>query len=709
MCEALSIAWKYLIAFTEALGASRSSLFAKRLIQLLKHAEMMQKITSPAPIPQDVWTHVLDGRVSEPFVAPPSIVTLTLLHASVDFYDEKRMVHFEIAPFASTLCDKLGRTFTLRDPFGEMSHLSCLNISQRLAAWRRELSQQVAQEGACFLLLVGDSLGFHLLPPHIARTSFRAVLDLARRAQTEAASLFAETINRWYRVDENGPRPTDYSLELALADADQERSVAQFQTDYPIMLYGLMGLCADIADVQPLSLLEEIVRIVVYDNPRAASNVIVLNRTMSNALSHAITEPLAGNFTDFYKGFQDRLRIIKTELVAKLSSVRVINGKGMWGPEKVVPKHTNPELIEEFAQKFSSMLSSDILALPVSGSQHALLSNVDVHHARIRSFAKIAMPRRALTAAITAYLSDLANDRPAHPLVVHGDDSTDKSTAISFALLESVNQLSDAGAVLIVRDLGAARAEVSLWNVLSSMCTQLALALSACPKTAPASLTELCGHYSWLLSLASQQASIVIVLLNVQLLLPDPSFAHIVLDTLLPATLPPHVRVVVSTTPTIVTGHDDVNVLSILRRRIEVGSAYVDVTSFDAPDADGIANLLSQSGRCLIKPHMSKAVSFLKADKPSSLLVSLTISLVQHWRSYDPVGETTAQLTSTGSDALSSILEVFMLYIERVHGEDLVTCAISLLCCAYEGLSDREMTDLLSTLCQTFGFLLIFI
>jgi tetratricopeptide (TPR) repeat protein len=156
--------------------------------------------------------------------------------------------------------------------------------------------------------------------------------------------------------------------------------------------------------------------------------------------------------------------------------------------------------------------------------------------------------------------------------------------------------------------------------------------------------------------------------------------------------LPENVKIVISTT-----SHTETFKLIEYAYENSLGSGnswerhFVQVANLSAEKAEIVINRwLEKGGRCLQadqKAAVLKSISDSE-DGATGLLLKLAYQATLHWASYDPVPVLPTSICGF-------IQEIFN-YLERYLGYELVSKAFSYLVCARQGLSERELMDVLS-------------
>lgn len=235
---------------------------------------------------------------------------------------------------------------------------------------------------------------------------------------------------------------------------------------------------------------------------------------------------------------------------------------------------------------------------------------------------------------------------------------------------------------MILRFLGTTPNSSSIIPLLTSLCKHLVW-LYELPDDdyIPDELSPLVQHFKKLICSATEEKPLVIILDSLDQL-SGADGAHQL--AWLPTTLPPHVRLIVSTLP------NYFGILDTLRSMIEVEENYVPVLPLgENLSATILSFWLKNAKRTLTEDQMQLVnEAFTKCNLP--LYVKLVFDEVCRWKSY-----TSLQHVSLAFTIHDSIYKLFE-RIEIQHGKTLVSHAFGYITAAKSGLSEAELEDLLS-------------
>ena len=197
----------------------------------------------------------------------------------------------------------------------------------------------------------------------------------------------------------------------------------------------------------------------------------------------------------------------------------------------------------------------------------------------------------------------------------------------------------------------------------------------------PDELSPLVQHFKKILSSATKEQPLVLFLDSLDQLSPADG-AHQL--AWLPTTLPPNVRLIVSTLP------NYYSILDTLRNMIEIPENYIPVLPLGENLSATILNFWLKTANRTVTDEQMVLVNeaFTKCNLP--LFVKLVFDEVCRWKSYTYIGN--ISLAYTIHDSINKLFE----RIEIQHGKTLVAHAFGYITAAKSGLSEAELEDLLS-------------
>lgn len=308
------------------------------------------------------------------------------------------------------------------------------------------------------------------------------------------------------------------------------------------------------------------------------------------------------------------------------------------------------------------------------------------HDAFGENRAKSFIGRASILRTILDYVA--SDDR--HPLAVWGESGSGKSALIAKAIAECRSRM--ANCELVSRFIGATPASSDGRSLLESLCRQVTRAYGGDEATIPTDYRELVKEFGERLKLATA-AKPLIVFLDALDQLSDADHARNLIW--LPAELPEHVRLVVSTLPG--------ECKTALERKIPSG--LVKLEPMPKEEADELLEAwLKEASRTLLQSPQKDEVldKFEASAKPADegsgaeeeggmpLYLKLAFEEARRWKSYSPAVDLAGNIPRI-------IRQLFdRLSLDTNHGEILVSRSLGYLAAAKNGLTEDELLDVLA-------------
>jgi NACHT domain- and WD repeat-containing protein len=325
----------------------------------------------------------------------------------------------------------------------------------------------------------------------------------------------------------------------------------------------------------------------------------------------------------------------------------------------------------------------------------ARLEGIEVLEKEIADHAAFAEDRARLfvgRASILDTIADYVAGSDRHPLGVWGESGSGKSALIAKAVANCESR--HANCALVSRFIGATPASSDGRSLLESLCRQVTRIYGGDEATNPTDYRELVKEFGERLKQATAQRPLV-MFLDAPDQLSDADRARNLIW--LPAELPEHVRLVVST----LTGECK----TALERRLPA-SSLVKLEPMPTEEANELLEAwLTEAGRTLQPPQRDEvltrfALSAMTADESGGdgkerrgmpLYLKLAFEEARRWKSYTPV-------VDLKPDIPGIIRQLFgRLSSDANHGDVVVSRSLGYLAASKNGLSEDEMLDLLSS------------
>jgi tetratricopeptide (TPR) repeat protein len=638
-----------------------------------------------------------------------------------DLKEERHALQRDVFPKLRTLCEQHGARFQAIDLRWGVRDEAGLD-QQTMEICLREIERcQRTRVKPNFIVLLGDRYGWQPLPPRIPASEFEALLPHIQPTRVRSLA------EQWYRLDMNAVPPeccleprtgefvdpaawdrVEQPLRQALANAARsaglpEREIIKYEASatHQEILAGLGETEADRQHVFGFFRRPKVQT--AADHSDAAPGLTGCGKTPS-ADNHPgafdATPPESGGEPEKSSppqmrrgGAQSAGVVLKRGSADHDSANQTFRSPespafgdpgedGASAAEETDPRIENlkwylrarlPGNIEEFDRGETAKLCNDVYArvkqvieseVKRFEDRPALDLEVEAHNRFAEERSRIFIGRQGVLETIAEYLR--GSER--RPLVLHGESGSGKS-----AVMARASQQYEGPGRVIRRFIGASPESASGHALLTSLCRQIA------PGDTPVDYAQLENAFKERLSVATEEQPLILFIDALdQLASSDPAREA----TWLPPELPPHVKVVVSTTND---GERLPEGLAILLERMaksEAGEALDELLKGTSPEDAG--RRLQPWQRETVLAHFERCglPLYLKLAEEESRL----------WKSYAPredctLGENVAGVIDTLFDRLSS---------NANHGPVLVERSLGYLAAARFGLTEDEILDVLT-------------
>ncbi|HEX2120633.1 MAG TPA: DUF4062 domain-containing protein [Thermoanaerobaculia bacterium] len=521
-----------------------------------------------------------------------------------------------------------------------------------------------------FIVLLGDRYGWAPLPAAVREDEFEALV----REDT------AGDVRQWYRRDDNNvpvvyrllPRTGEFAAASRWSPIEQRLRQA-FERAFATRL---------------MSATEQEIAEGVDRAPDAADHVFAFVRDIDN-LNELARSDAAGTFLDLTAdGAVDaeahaRLYALKGRLERALGG-NFHRCRARWTErEDLTADHigTLPATLDEClaAGDSASGLCGDVWRSlsRVILEEIAELRQTDPLQREIQEQRAFGEDRARLFVGRTATLRKIVEyPRQGHPLVITGRSGCGKSAILARAAADC--RLRNPGAAVIVRFIGATPESSEGRSLLGSLCHEIAACYGAAPVELPDDYRALVAAFHRHAAMATSEKPLHLFLDALDQLSAGDQARNLLW---LPAQLPPHVFLVVSTLP------DDA--AAVLERKTPPEN-FVSVPDMSVAEGEELLSAwLADAGRTLQPEQREEVIGRFRAC-PLPLYLKVAFEEAKRWKSYDGA-------VSLRPDVESMIRELFArLSLDTHHGPTLVAESLGLLAASKNGLSEDEMLDLLS-------------
>jgi hypothetical protein len=594
-----------------------------------------------------------------------------------DLETERNVLHREVFPKLRRLCAAHGARFQAIDLRWGVSDEAGLD-QKTVPLCLEEIERCQKADRPNFLVLLGDRYGWRPLPATIPAGEFDHILGEIPRHD-------AEVLTAWYQRDDNA-RPAEFYLKPrdpagpfgTSSDPTEKRDRTQAwdakEAELRSILLGAiarLGLGPERRAAYLASATEHEIEKGALQVPDAADHVFCLFRAIDglpvddsaaayrDLLPDGTVDPEAAAALDALKA---RLRRRLPDNVA----------------EYVVPWNSAagaPDLsdyLPGFCERVERALTAAITARFVTDRERSTVDVESGEHRRVAAErAAFFTGRVDALEVIDAHLAATAR----RVLVIHGDSGTGKSALVAAASQRAKRQYP--GAEIVVRFVGATAESAGGTSLLGLLCRQLGTVYGAGGEVPDdfGSLTELLAAR---LSLATAARPLLLFVDGLdQLPAGDPARRL----TWLPAELPEHVRIVLSTLP------GDTLDAAAARR-----ADMLEMHPMSLGEAEDLLDAwLVEAGRALQPEQRHEVLDGFTRAAGLPLYLKLAFEEARLWRSAGPHPPLAPDVDGVIRDNLFGRLAD-----PTNHGDILVGRALGYLAASRFGLAEDEMLDVLS-------------
>eukprot|EP00808_Paulinella_micropora_P006915 g38548.t1 len=631
----------------------------------------------PAPRARDLVDKVLRGasdaldqagkddlRMIRPFISS----TFT------DTVEERNALIRDVYPFIAKYANRVGVQFIQPSEmrwgirgFAAANHLTssiCMEEIARCQSQSRSLN---------YVLILGNKYGYRPFPSKIPSEEFQT---LANHIKAMGQADDWKLVEEWFWLDSNG-------MEYVLQPSDSSAAHGDWWSIFAKLQRILRTASKSLLDparqrMYEMSVTEE----------EALHGVLEVNSTGRQNATFVFRRVAEGEpeITDDTKQFvdmvdqkvdqdaQNRLKALREkEISASLPPSRLRDYTLKWNKGKI---EKPAEYLRLFCDDFCDLV---IKAINEVAERYSVLPD-PVYEEALFHLRSVARKNEAYT-SITAHqaaiqgMDSYLKSESSVPYVVMGQSGTGKTSALAFAFAQW--QRARPEQVAIVRLLGTTLYSANIRSVLWSLCEQIRLVFGEA-KPAPTGYKALKEQFPGYLALARPDKPIVLFVDSLDQLSDRDGGRDL---HWLPTTLPPYVKLVLSTLP------DEGN--SYKRLKALLGEKLQEAKISDLESGDSTMLLdgwLSADRRSLTYPQRQQ----LLAHCPTPLYLRIAYNEAKTWPSYKKHEETILPNT------VPALIARLFASLEQEHGEVLVSATLGLMTISQNGLSQAEMLDILS-------------
>lgn len=623
-----------------------------------------------------------------------------------DLVAERNALQEHVFPRVRELCEAHGCRFQAIDlRWGVSEEAGLDQQTMKICLGEIERCRQVSPRPN-FLILLGDRFGWRPLPAAIPAEEFERLLPALSADEAEAALWRPEQPDAkkgWYRRDDNAT-PAEYVLQPRLRGARCEDYVDwESEVERPLAAaFERAALGAGLAEAALVkythSATGQEIAAGALNVEDAPAHVFGFFRALENP-ADALASPQGRSFVEPDPELQRRQGDLKARLRERLPG-NIYEHDVRWRGDGPSTAHIGAlpatlaeclrlndggrapaNLCEAVWLRLSQVILAETSGLAVADP---LQSEQEAHRAFGEERARLFVGREDLLARIGSYLA--AGD--GHPLAIAGASGSGKSALLARAVQPALTAAESAPGghpAVIVRFIGATPASSDGRTLLEGLCRQITRACDGDASSIPVEYRDLVQDFPKRLALARPDKPLVLFLDALDQLADGDSARSL---AWLPADLPPHVRLVVSTLPGAC--------LAALQRRLPPAS-ILSVPALSKTSGEHLLqSWLAEARRTLTAEQQADVLARFERSGGLPLYLRLACEEARHWHSYDGPPAHVTGPAGLRTDIPGAIHDFFgRLELESNHGRELVSHALGYLAAARHGLSEDELLDVL--------------
>jgi len=580
-----------------------------------------------------------------------------------DLKEERNDLQKYVFPKLRELCMQHGCRFQAIDlRWGVREEASLDQQTMKICFEEIERCQRVTPRPN-FIVLLGERYGWCPPPPEIPAREFEMI---ERRISDSERAL----LRRWYRRDDNAVPPV-YCLQPRTGEfIDYKRWYVVERRLHSILIKGIAGLkLIDDERARYVASATEQEIIHGLKVPDASEHVFCFFRTIKGLPKDRSAEDFIdtdgrGNLD---KDANKQLNDLKDKL-RRLLPRNIQEYEAEWIDDGITTKHID-KLCEDVYNSLARIVMKEFARLE---EVDPLDKEVADHDAFGKDRAKFFIGRVNILQTIDDYIKG-ANP---HPLAVFGESGSGKSALMARAVEQTRN--GPQNAEIIFRFIGATPNSSDGRALLESLSHQISRCYEVDESNIPTDYKELVSEFQKRLTLATGKKPLILFLDALDQLSKFNNTSNLIW---LPANLPEHVRIIVSTLPE--------ECLLVLEKKL-LPPNLVELKPMPLDEGRDLLCLwLKDAGRTLQANQREEVFGkFARSRLP--LYLKLAFEEACRWRSYAPKTEL--------SPDISGIIRVLFrrLSLDANHGKMMVSRSLGYLAAAKNGLTEDELLDVLS-------------
>ncbi|MGZ4924860.1 MAG: DUF4062 domain-containing protein, partial [Halobacteriota archaeon] len=595
-----------------------------------------------------------------------------------DMEYERNALHERVVPKLRELCKQRGARFQAVDlRWGVSDEAAYDQQTVKVCLSEIERCQKMTPRPN-FVVVLGDRYGWCPLPAEIPAEEFEAVcrtLQTSNRENRRSLSL----LKRWYKRDENAV-PSVYCL---LPRTGRCKEAGEWALTEQRLRHVLTASVArlELAPEQrakyETSATEQEVRKGVFGAENPKEQVFCFFREIADLPDSEDAE----RFIDTKRGRRDkdahaRLTHLKGELRREVPENTYDYKATWWGGGTITTDHLAKlcdDVFDCLAQAINAQLDQLERVDPLDQEKSA-------HERFGMERARFFTGRARIQQAIERYLTQPARA----PLAVVGASGSGKSALMAHMAMRARQIRPDAQ--VVSRFIGVTPASSDGRLLLQSICQEIARASGRDESEVPTTYKELVTDFQERLANLRPERPLILFIDALDQLSNAYNAQNL---TWLPAELPEHVHLVVSTLCE--------ETRSALQRKLPDASSYETLAPMSADEGEVLLDQWLTEAQRTLQPQQKRDILDKFAQQPLPLYLRLAFEQAKRWSSYRAHAPLHGDIPGIIRDLFSTLSS------EANHDSALVSRSLGYIAAARNGLAEDELLDVLSHDARVYG------
>ncbi|XP_048764016.2 NACHT domain- and WD repeat-containing protein 1-like [Ostrea edulis] len=662
---------------------------------------------------------MLKGKMDNLPHLPRSVVRIFISSTFSDMRAERNILSYEVFPKLKQFCLSKDLDFQVVDMRWGVTEDSQNDHSvEKICLQEVENCQQMSL-GPNFVAIMGDRYGFRPIPIEISEEVFQSLKESAERIVKKPHAI--KLMETWYKLDENC-QPPKYILQPIRSqfsffgdyspgcDEPRTKHTQEWESTFAdlrdilktaaLFSHGAKKLTDDQLREHYLSVTEIEIEKGILKADFKSQSAMVFHREIQGFTNFEdrMTKRHIDTSTEDGKVVPDKeVKYLQGKLEEKvkqkIDADFIHNYTVQWLPNGIDPKASEDHkaYLDNFCQDFYTNLKNMIESadddrdtrdktfakIGYYSDYNEILHHLNFCEIKCRTFCG----QENVLDSVKRYILDSSVRKP---FVIYAPSGNGKTSVMAMIMQNLPVWLKEKPHVKIIRFLGTSALSLNIYDVLCSVCGQIADVAEQIME--PVGYRHMKNLQEYMPRFFRRISSLlkkpIIILLDS---LDQLSAAHNAYELQwLPTSLPQNIRIVVSTLPR------EHGILDNLRAILPDKNCYVEIPNLPRETGVAIINKYLSKHNRKVTEYQEKVLINTFAKCPGPLFLKLILDEAIKWRSYTLPHQIELQQTVQG--AINKLFD----NLEIKFGKVIASHALGYITIARDGISENELEDVLS-------------